>query len=135
MRTTVTLDPDTEALIRRRMRERGLTFKEAINEAIRESASGADEPFRTGTVSMGESTVSLDRALQVVADLEDDELIRRMGRVREARGRQCVAVCGKHRRQTSCSVSEVARWYAVRSGDGWVLMDPLARVCSAGDQD
>lgn len=74
----MTLDSDTEALIRRRMRERGLSFKEAINEAIRESASDAAEPFRTETASMGESTVNLDRALQVVADLEDDELIRRM---------------------------------------------------------
>lgn len=74
----MTLDPDTEALIRRRMRERGLSFKEAINEAIREGTLEADEPFRTETVSMGESTVNLDRALQVVADLEDDELIRRM---------------------------------------------------------
>jgi hypothetical protein len=27
MRTTVTLDPDTEALVRRRMRERGVSFK------------------------------------------------------------------------------------------------------------
>lgn len=78
MRTTVTLDPDTEALIRRRMRERGLSFKEAINEAIREGASDGGEPFGTETVSMGESTVNLDRALQIVADLEDDELIRRM---------------------------------------------------------
>jgi hypothetical protein len=35
MRTTVTLDPDTEQIVRRRMRERGMTFKEALNDAIR----------------------------------------------------------------------------------------------------
>lgn len=35
MRTTVTLDPDTEALVRRRMTERGATFKQAVNDAIR----------------------------------------------------------------------------------------------------
>ena len=34
MRTTVTLDPDTEDVIRRLMRDRGLTFKQAVNEAI-----------------------------------------------------------------------------------------------------
>lgn len=78
VRTTITLDPDTEALIRKRMRERGISFKEAINEAIRRSATDTEESFRTETASMGESTVNLDRALQVVADLEDDELIRRM---------------------------------------------------------
>lgn len=80
MRTTVTLDPDTEQLIRRRMSERGVSFKEALNDAIRGGVLGASErsPFRTQTASLGESQVNLDRALQVVADLEDDELIRKM---------------------------------------------------------
>lgn len=78
MRTTVTLDPDTEQLIRRRMRERGMSFKEAINDAIRDSARGSVPEFRTETASLGRSSVSLDRALQVAAELEDDELVRRM---------------------------------------------------------
>lgn len=78
MRTTVTLDPDTEQLIRRRMRERGLSFKDALNEAIRQGAGDGSEPFRTRTASLGRSTVPLDRALQLAAELEDDELIRRM---------------------------------------------------------
>lgn len=78
MRTTVTLDPDVEQLIRRRMRERGISFKEALNQAIRSGAAARSEPFRTDTASMGESRVNLDRALQVAADLEDDELLRRM---------------------------------------------------------
>lgn len=80
MRTTVTLDPDTEQLIQRRMRERGVSFKQALNDAIRAGAAtpGSGEPFRTEVVSMGESRVNLDRALQVVADLEDDELLRKM---------------------------------------------------------
>lgn len=78
MRTTVTLDPDVEQLIRRRMRERGVSFKEAINEAIRASGSASTgRPFRTATASMGESRVNLDRALQVIGDLEDDELVRK----------------------------------------------------------
>ncbi len=78
MRTTITLDADTEQLVRKRMRERGLTFKQAVNELIRRGAGGADAPFATATASMGESRVNLDRALQVAADLEDDELIRKM---------------------------------------------------------
>jgi hypothetical protein len=80
MRTTVTLDPDVEQLVRRRMRERGVSFKQAINELIRGGA-GVDtsrRTFQTETASLGASTVNLDRALQVVAELEDDELIRRM---------------------------------------------------------
>ncbi len=78
MRTTVTLDSDTAALIRQRMRERGISFKQALNEAIR---AGADEnrgaPFRTATVPLGVPVVNLDRALQLAAALEDGELVRR----------------------------------------------------------
>lgn len=79
MRTTVTLDPDTEQLIRRRMRERGQTFKQAINDAIREGAA-AERPqaFTTPTFAMGRPKVDLDRASQLAADLEDTELLRRV---------------------------------------------------------
>jgi hypothetical protein len=79
MRTTVTLDPDTEQLVRRRMAERNVSFKEALNDAIREGVLGpGPAAFRTATAAMGSSRVNLDRALQVVADLEDDELIRKL---------------------------------------------------------
>lgn len=78
MRTTVTLDPDTEQLIRRRMRERNLTFKEAVNDAIRAGSLPERIRFETTTFHLGRSTVNLDRALQIAADLEDDDLIRKM---------------------------------------------------------
>lgn len=78
MRTTVTLEADTEQIVRRRMRERGMSFKEALNDAIRSSVERKGERFVTEVASMGESRVNLDRALQVAADLEDDELVRRM---------------------------------------------------------
>lgn len=78
MRTTVTLDPDTEQIIRHRMRARNQSFKEALNDAIRGSAQAGPSRFQTEVASMGESRVNLDRALQVAADLEDDELIRKM---------------------------------------------------------
>lgn len=81
MRTTVTLDPDSEALIRRRMRERRVSFKQALNDVIRAGARlSADErpSFVTETANLGVPTVNLDRALQMAADLEDEELIRKM---------------------------------------------------------
>ena len=79
VRTTVTLDPDTAALIEQRMRERGVTFKQALNDAIRAGAASTPTvPFRTETADLGTPSVNLDRALQVSVDLEDDELIRRM---------------------------------------------------------
>jgi hypothetical protein len=35
MRTTITLEADVQALIRAAMRERGISFKEALNSAVR----------------------------------------------------------------------------------------------------
>lgn len=56
-----------------------MSFKEALNDAIRGGAGTAPpKRFVTETASMGESRVNLDRALQTAADLEDDELLRRM---------------------------------------------------------
>lgn len=81
MRTTVTLDADVEQLIRRRMAERQVSFKQALNEAIRDGAVGrAAAQFSTRTADLGVPSVNLDRALQIAADLEDDELIRRQRR-------------------------------------------------------
>ena len=78
MRTTVTLDPDTAQIVRHTMRERGVSFKQAINDAIRAGTTGAAKPFRTRTYDMGQPRVNLDRALQLVGELEDEELIRRL---------------------------------------------------------
>ena len=83
MRTTVTLDPDSEALIKRLMRERRLSFKEAVNEAIRRglatAAAGSAQPFQTPTFRMGwRDDLQLDRALALVGELEDEELARRI---------------------------------------------------------
>ena len=82
MRTTITLDPDTEQIIRRRMRERGVSFKAALNDAIRagNKASMGPRPFRTETASMGQPAVNLDRALTLAGDIEDEELIRKQRR-------------------------------------------------------
>ena len=61
------------------MVERGISFKQALNDAIRQaSAQKTPRPFRTQTADLGECRVNLDRALQIAGDLEDEELIRRM---------------------------------------------------------
>ena len=47
MRTTVTLDADTESLLREAMRQRGQTFKQALNDAVRQGLAGvAGDPER-----------------------------------------------------------------------------------------
>lgn len=84
MRTTVTFDPDTKALLDKFMRERGLGFKEAVNEVIREALSRGrtSKPVRTPAHALGLPSVNLDRTLALAGELEDEELLRksRMGK-------------------------------------------------------
>lgn len=82
MRTTVTLDPDVEALIRSVMRERGISFKEALNGAIRaglRAPQGPGKPYRQRTFRMGfRPDIALDKALSLAAELEDEEIARKL---------------------------------------------------------
>lgn len=82
MRTTVTLDEDTEQLLRERMERRGVPFKQALNDAIRDGSAHhrRARPYRTRTARLGTPTVNLDRALQLAGELEDEDFIRRMRR-------------------------------------------------------
>jgi len=80
MRTTLTIDSDVRLLLERRMRERGLTFKDAVNGALREGLGpgGEGESFQTPTFDLGRPRVPLEKALRLAGELEDDELLRRM---------------------------------------------------------
>ena len=80
MRTTLTLDPDVEALVRQLMTDRGLSFKAAVNEAIRAGfrTPGRARPRRTRAFHMGQPLVPLTKALSLAADLEDEELVRKL---------------------------------------------------------
>ena len=82
MRTTVTLDADVEALIKQAMRERGLSFKEAVNDAIRAGmgAGEVDGQFDFPTFRMGEPLMDVTKALRIAGDLEDQELADRLAR-------------------------------------------------------
>lgn len=75
----MTLDPDTRLLVERAMRERGLSFKEAVNEAIR-AGLGARAPTASYTTPrrLGPARIDLTHALRVAAELEDDALARRL---------------------------------------------------------
>lgn len=79
MRTTVTLDPDTRAPVERTMRERGLSFKDAVNAAIREGL-GAERRQRSFTRPrpIGPPSVDLTKALGITAGLEDEALSRKL---------------------------------------------------------
>jgi hypothetical protein len=84
VRTTVTLDPDVAARLKAVARERGISFKEALNAAVRAGLGGgrrAARPFRQPTQPMGlRPGVTVDKALQLAAAFEDEELVRRLER-------------------------------------------------------
>jgi hypothetical protein len=78
MRTTVTLDPDVEAKLREIARERGVSFKDALNSAIRAGlmASRGTREYQVPSRSLGlRAGVNLDKALQLASDLEDAEIV------------------------------------------------------------
>jgi hypothetical protein len=85
MRTTVTLDPDVEAMLRKEVRRRGEPFKLVLNDTIRAGLKslrrreGAFEPL---TFDMGKPRVDLTKAASLAAELEDEEAI---GRYRRSR--------------------------------------------------
>lgn len=69
VRTTVTLDPD--AALRGAARERQVSFKQVLNDAVRAGLrpSAQPRPYRLKTRSMGlRPGVDLDKALALAAD-------------------------------------------------------------------
>ncbi|MGI8417433.1 MAG: antitoxin [Nakamurella sp.] len=74
MRTTVTLDQDTEQLLRERMSRSGVSFKQALNDSIRDGIGHRSAVAATQVVRMGAPKADLDRAMQIAAVLEDGEL-------------------------------------------------------------
>lgn len=76
----MTLDPDVAALVRKLMRARKLTFKQAINTAIRAGMNQGEAPrFETPTYPMGfDASIPYTKALRLAGELEDDELARKL---------------------------------------------------------
>lgn len=82
MRTTVRLDPDLAARLRRLARERGVSFKEALNATLRAGMApspSAAPPYRVRARRLAlHPTIDLDRALRLAAALEDEETVRKL---------------------------------------------------------
>lgn len=82
MRTTVTLDPDVEALLRVKMKEHGVSFKVALNAAIRSGlmeSKPKKRRFVQTTSHMGaEQNFRWDKALAVADAIEDEEIVRKL---------------------------------------------------------
>ncbi len=84
MRTTVTLDADVAARLKAVARARGISFKQALNSAVRAGLGGerrAARSFKQYSQPMGlRPGFNLDKALQLAAGLEDEEIARRLER-------------------------------------------------------
>ena len=86
MRTTVTLDLDVQALIKKAMRQRDTSFKAVLNDAVRAGLnktrprSAVPKAWDFPTYHMGQPLVDLTKANALAGELEDQELIARMRR-------------------------------------------------------
>jgi hypothetical protein len=88
VRTTVTLDPDVERLLKEEIHRSRQSFKEVLNNAIRQglrpSASKRRKPFVVKARSMGLRTgIDPARLTELADDLEVDafqELTKKLGR-------------------------------------------------------
>jgi hypothetical protein len=83
MRTTVTLDPDVAAKLKQTARDRGISFKEALNTSVRrgiERGEARPRPYKLPPAqNLGvKPGVNLVKALQLAGEMEDAETIRKM---------------------------------------------------------
>lgn len=81
MRTTLTLDDDLADDLKRLAAQRGVTFKDAVNQALRTGLAHHAEPrpFRTPARPMGlRKGVDVTKALRLAAELEDEEVARKL---------------------------------------------------------
>ena len=82
MRTTITLDPDVERLLKQVVRERGVSFKQAVNDSVRAGVLGSKRPSRRfvqKSFPMGaEQYFRWDKALAQAEAMEDEELSRKL---------------------------------------------------------
>ena len=75
------MEPDVQALIQTAMKERGISFKEALNSAVR-SGLTQGKPKRSAFLQKsyslgGGQNFRWDKALETAAALEDEELGRK----------------------------------------------------------
>jgi hypothetical protein len=82
MRTTVTLDSDLAAKLRALARERGVSFKEALNSTLRRgltTGGSSQRRYRLDSRRLGlRPGVDLEHALRLAGELEDAETIRKL---------------------------------------------------------
>jgi hypothetical protein len=79
----MTIDDGAMRELRRFAARTGLSLKEAVNRAIRAGLAAIDRPRRRGrrrspVFRLGRPRVGLDHALRLAAELEDEEVVRKV---------------------------------------------------------
>lgn len=86
MRTTITLDPDVEVLVKNAMREGDASFKQVLNDGLRRGLGGGDRPARARFVQrthdLGPLRVSASSLNALADELEDRELMAKLSQGR-----------------------------------------------------
>jgi hypothetical protein len=82
MRTTVTLDADVAVKLKQAARERGVSFKAALNDAVRAGLGSSPRGVRNYRMPARRMGVrpgfDLDHSLRLAGELEDAELVRKL---------------------------------------------------------
>jgi hypothetical protein len=82
VRTTIDLDPDVDAVLRATARERGIPLRTVINDALRAGirpSRDRDDAYTLPTRALGvRPGIDLDKALRLAAEIEDDEIVRKL---------------------------------------------------------
>lgn len=82
MRTTVTLDSDVAAKLKRLAGERQISFKEALNSTVRSGLQRQEHPvrpYRAPSRRLGlRPGIDLAKALRLVGEQEDAETLREL---------------------------------------------------------
>ncbi|RDI75511.1 hypothetical protein Gocc_1309 [Gaiella occulta] len=83
MRTTVTIDPELQTRVKALARERGVSFREALNDVLRRGlghgSQPAPRPYEVPARPLGlRPGIDLDKALALAAELEDGEIVRKL---------------------------------------------------------
>lgn len=83
MRTTVRIDDELLADLRRQAARESLSLTDVVNRALRRGLAASNSTrrrpvHRERTFSMGSPRVPLDKALALAAALDDDEAVRKL---------------------------------------------------------
>jgi hypothetical protein len=81
MRTTFRIDDDLMNALRKRAAAERVSLSQMFNQLLRQGLAAKPSrrpPYREQVCSLGEARINLDKALNIAAADEDDEVVRKL---------------------------------------------------------